>query len=407
MKRAKFTAGLLALVLALSLAVPAFGAEADVLTRGRFLTALFACEGDPLTEARQEAFGDVPADGELARAVRWGTDGGVVKGYGDGRFGPEDPVTREQMAVMLYRCAQARGRGFRGMWMFLLDYPDAAEISDWADEAMRWAVMEGILIGTGRGLEPGAAATEARLAVVLDRWQRLTVAWDAEEESRNPAERFAGSYQCDRARAQVECVGADGVRITVDWGGSAWELARWDMEGRLDAETMMVDCTGCVKKVITFGRDGSVALCATEYEDGTGTVVFLEDGTFTWREDQVEREPLCFVPVPVTAAAGILHEEEFGGAYVLLTIDEFNDLGFAYGDSVRIEFSNGFVMEDLPYYKGYYTVTGEPLLASSSSGKNAAARGFMGKIREMWPWWCSPGAPTHPQRPISPWTSSI
>ena len=60
--------------------------------------------------------------------------------------------------------------------MFLLDYPDAAEISDWADEAMCWAVMEGILIGTGRGLEPGAAATEAQLAVVLDRWQRLTVA---------------------------------------------------------------------------------------------------------------------------------------------------------------------------------------------------------------------------------------
>ena len=181
----------------------------------------------------------------------------------------------------------------------------------------------------------------------------------------------------------MECVGADGVRITVDWGGSAWELARWDMEGRLDAETMMVDYTGCVKKVITFGRDGSVAVCATEYEDGTGTVVFLEDGTFTWREDQVEREPLCFVPVPVTAAAGILHEEEFGGAYVLLTIDEFNDLGFTYGDSVRIEFSNGFVMEDLPYYNGYYTVTGEPLLVASSSGKNAAARGIMGKIREM------------------------
>ena len=71
MKRTKLTAGLLALVLVLSLAAPVFGADADVLTRGRFLTALFACEGDPLTEARQEAFGDVPADGELARAVRW------------------------------------------------------------------------------------------------------------------------------------------------------------------------------------------------------------------------------------------------------------------------------------------------------------------------------------------------
>ena len=65
-----------------------------------------------------------------------------------------------------------------------------------------------------------------------------------------------------------------------------------------------------------------------------------------------------------TAAAdlGIMHEEEFGGVYIDLTTDEFNALGFAYGDSVDIVFSNGFQLLDIPYYNGYYTPNGEPLL---------------------------------------------
>ena len=75
-------------------------------------------------------------------------DSGIVSGYGDGRFGPEDPVTREQMAAMLYRNAQALGFGFRGLWKFRLAYDDAAEVSPWADEAVHWAVMNGVLAGT-------------------------------------------------------------------------------------------------------------------------------------------------------------------------------------------------------------------------------------------------------------------
>ena len=58
----------------------------------------------------------------------------------------------------------------------------------------------------------------------------------------------------------------------------------------------------------------------------------------------------------------VQHEEEFGGSYILCTIDDFNSLGFEYGDSVTVAFSNGYVMEDIPYYNGYYTQIGEPLL---------------------------------------------
>lgn len=60
----------------------------------------------------------------------------------------------------------------------------------------------------------------------------------------------------------------------------------------------------------------------------------------------------------------IIHELEFGGVYVTLTIDEFNELGFEYGDSVNVSFSNGYSLNDIPYYNGYYTKNGEPLIVA-------------------------------------------
>ena len=58
----------------------------------------------------------------------------------------------------------------------------------------------------------------------------------------------------------------------------------------------------------------------------------------------------------------IQHETEFGGVYIEMSIDDFNELGFVYGDSVKVEFSNGYTLEDIPYYNGYYVDAGEPLL---------------------------------------------
>ena len=58
----------------------------------------------------------------------------------------------------------------------------------------------------------------------------------------------------------------------------------------------------------------------------------------------------------------VIHETEFGGVYIKMTIDEFNEVGFKYGDSVDVEFSNGYKLEDIPYYNGYYVDAGSPLL---------------------------------------------
>ena len=65
---------------------------------------------------------------------------------------------------------------------------------------------------------------------------------------------------------------------------------------------------------------------------------------------------------PELTGAGVIHEPEFGGVYITMTIDDFNALGFQYGDSVDVKFSNGYELKDLPYYNGYYTQTGKPLL---------------------------------------------
>ena len=158
MKLRKHIALALALLLALTLAAPALAADTDTMTRGAFVEALFATCGDAETPAAQDAFSDVPAEGALAQAVRWAIDAGVVNGCGGGLFRPDAPVTREQASAMAYRYAQSRGQGFRGMWMFLLDYPDAADVSDWADEAMHWVVMQDILpAGDGGRLAPGGA----------------------------------------------------------------------------------------------------------------------------------------------------------------------------------------------------------------------------------------------------------
>ncbi|MBR6397858.1 MAG: tyrosine-protein phosphatase [Lachnospiraceae bacterium] len=66
--------------------------------------------------------------------------------------------------------------------------------------------------------------------------------------------------------------------------------------------------------------------------------------------------------LPAVEGLQVIHELEFGGAYIAMTIEDFNESGFSFGDSVDIHFSNGYVLEDLPYYNGFYSRTGTPLL---------------------------------------------
>lgn len=134
----KARSALLALTLAGSLAVPAAAADAqsaaqsaDLLTRGELLTMLYGQEGKPAVNYAMD-YSDVDGTRTDAEAIRWAAGTGIAGGYGDGRFGPDDPVNREQTAVILYRYAQSHDQGFTGAWAFRLPYTDAADIGEYA-----------------------------------------------------------------------------------------------------------------------------------------------------------------------------------------------------------------------------------------------------------------------------------
>lgn len=134
------------------------------------VTTLWRMAGSPVVDYAMD-YADVAGDAYYTEAVRWATANGIVGGYGGGVFGPNDPVSREQMATILYNFAKTEGKGFQGMWMFPLDFPDAEQVSPWAYEAMCWCTMSGIINGTDQGtLDPKAQATRAQVAAVLMRF---------------------------------------------------------------------------------------------------------------------------------------------------------------------------------------------------------------------------------------------
>ena len=131
-------------------------------SRAMVVTVLWRLAGEPAVD-HLLTFDDVPADMWYTEAVRWAASEGIVTGYDEATFAPDDLVTREQLAAILYRYAQSKGLGFTGAWYFPLAFDDASQVSEWADEAMHWMVTNGILDGMGDGtLAPGGSARGRR-----------------------------------------------------------------------------------------------------------------------------------------------------------------------------------------------------------------------------------------------------
>ncbi len=138
-----------------------FGAD-DTLSRAQLAQILFNREGRPGSDYLLD-FSDVAGGAWYAEAVRWAAGQGIVGGYGNGTFRPNDPITREQLAVMLWRYSGSPAAASKE-----LHFSDEAEIVGYAQEAMRWAVENGILNGYGDGrLGPKGQATRAQVAQML------------------------------------------------------------------------------------------------------------------------------------------------------------------------------------------------------------------------------------------------
>lgn len=140
----------------------------NTTTRGMVVTILYRFEGAPETGGSQ--FRDVPPDQYYARPVAWAAANGVVNGYEDGLFKPDEQITREQMAVILYRYARQKGLDVSGS-ADLSGYADASQISGYAREAMAWANHVGLINGVGNNtLLPRGSATRAQVAAILMRF---------------------------------------------------------------------------------------------------------------------------------------------------------------------------------------------------------------------------------------------
>lgn len=139
-------------------------------TRGMFVTVLYRLEGTPKTEA-QSTFSDVPAEAYFHDAVVWAAENSIVNGYGNGHFGPNDAVTREQAATILYRYAQYKGYDVTlSENSVLSSFADTEEISDYALPAMEWTCGNGLMQGYAGNLNPAGNTTRAQTAALFHRF---------------------------------------------------------------------------------------------------------------------------------------------------------------------------------------------------------------------------------------------
>lgn len=139
----------------------------DTTTRGMVVTILWRLDGSPAWTTAS-GFSDVEESAYYAEAVGWASANGIVGGYDNETFGPGDPITREQMAAILYRFAQTQGWDTTAS-ADLSSYTDASQISAYALTALQWANGAGLIAGSGGAILPGDSATRAQVAAILMR----------------------------------------------------------------------------------------------------------------------------------------------------------------------------------------------------------------------------------------------
>ena len=133
-------------------------------TRAQIVTFLWRAAGSPVVNYLMP-FTDVDEGAYYAEAVRWAASTGIVTGLTEITFGTDSVCTRAQAAAMIYRCAQAQGKGFTGAWMFLLPFTDVPE---WAYESVAWCYMNGVTTGVSEtSFAPGNDCTRAQIVTFL------------------------------------------------------------------------------------------------------------------------------------------------------------------------------------------------------------------------------------------------
>lgn len=194
-------------------------------TRGQIVTILWRLAGSPVVNYAMR-YADMDEGAWYGEAVRWAASTGVVTGYSESSFGPNDAITREQLAAILYRYVKTQGQGFTGMWYFPLRYDDAASISSWADEAMHWCVMKGLLNGTSETtLSPQLTATRAQLAAILQRFCELPKDTASKSDAQTAYDRASAYLTAAVSAPRYGSLGGEWTVLALARGGADTETA--------------------------------------------------------------------------------------------------------------------------------------------------------------------------------------
>ena len=139
-------------------------------SRAMIVTILYRLEGSPEV-SESGSFTDIVSGSWYENAVIWASENGIVNGYGGGLFGPDDTITREQFATILYRYAAFKGLDTAFDAGALNGFTDAGEISSYALEPMKWAVTKKLINGIGGGLlDPKGSAKRSQAAAIFHRF---------------------------------------------------------------------------------------------------------------------------------------------------------------------------------------------------------------------------------------------
>ena len=180
-------------------------APQDKTTRGMIVTMLYRYDGSPVVSG-QCPFGDVAAGKYYRKAVIWAAENQIVGGLGGDRFGPDEPVTREQLAAILYRYANYKGYDTQRS-VELAKFADRDDVGSYAVNAVKWAVVDGLLSGvSATELQPKGFAIRAQVAAILMRFCEGTASGEPaaasdekEQENTKPAGSSGSTESGDKA----------------------------------------------------------------------------------------------------------------------------------------------------------------------------------------------------------------
>lgn len=208
-----------------------------------------------------------------------------------------------------------------------------------------------------------AARETETLSATLDNW--VTLAKDSKTEDLYLA--FGEALYPETVFEQSKEQLTDAAKTVTEADLQRFIALAWAMKG-FDA-TKKLKSIACPTLVLGAKDDRVIGGDAAEQlaQGLPDAELYLYEGyghaAYDLAPDYKERILRFLIPGDAaTEALAIIHEPEFGGVYIKMTIDDFNALGFEYGDSVTVAFSNGYALEGLPYYNGYYTANGHPLL---------------------------------------------